>query len=67
MKDFAANYQVGETDVMECALYNFIQSFAEHWGQKLLNALRALHALRLAIVLKQKMKIKNSILTIIEN
>lgn len=46
MKDFAANYQVGETDVMECALYNFIQSFAEHWGQKLLNALRALHALR---------------------
>lgn len=46
LKDFAANYQLGETYIMESALYNFLQSFAEHWGQKLLNVLRALHAIR---------------------
>lgn len=46
LKDFAANYQIGETYIMESALYNYLQAFAEHWGQKLLNILRALHALR---------------------
>lgn len=46
LKDFAANYQTAETETMESALYTCIQAFAEHWGQKLLNALRALHALR---------------------
>ncbi|MGC3977105.1 MAG: DUF5063 domain-containing protein [Paludibacteraceae bacterium] len=46
LKDFAANYQIGETDIMESALKDCMESFAEHWGQKLLNALRALHALR---------------------
>ncbi len=46
LKDFAANFQIGEEEIMTSALYNCAESFSEHWGQKLLNALRALHALR---------------------
>lgn len=46
LKDFAANYQLGDVDVMNDALAQCLTSFTEHWGQKLLNALRALHALR---------------------
>jgi hypothetical protein len=46
IKDFAANYQTVDTDVMNDALVACLQAFGEHWGQKTLNALRALHALR---------------------
>ena len=46
LKDFAANYQTADTDVMNDALIVCLEAFVEHWGQKLLNALRALHALR---------------------
>lgn len=46
LKDFAANYQLADVDVMNDALAGCLVSFGEHWGQKLLNALRALHALR---------------------
>ena len=46
LKDFAANYQTADTDVMNDALVVCLEAFVEHWGQKLLNALRALHALR---------------------
>ncbi len=46
LKDFAANYRIGETEIMESALFECLQTFEEHWGQKLLNALRALHAVR---------------------
>ena len=46
LKDFAANYRLGIADVMNDALAACIEAFAEHWGQKTLNALRALHALR---------------------
>ena len=46
LKDFAANYQLVETDIMNDALADCLTAFAEHWGQKLLNALRALHAVR---------------------
>lgn len=46
LKDFAANYQIGETSIMENALNVCLQTFSEHWGQKLLGALRALHAIR---------------------
>lgn len=46
LKDFAANFQLGEVEIMTSAMVMCIESFAEHWGQKLLNALRALHALR---------------------
>jgi len=46
LKDFAANYRLGVADVMNDALAACLEAFAEHWGQKMLNALRALHALR---------------------
>lgn len=46
LKDFAANYRIGETEIMECALFECLQAFEEHWGQKLLNSLRALHTIR---------------------
>ena len=46
LKDFAANYRIGVADIMNDALAVCLEAFAEHWGQKLLNALRALHALR---------------------
>lgn len=46
LKDFAANYQLADQDIMNDALLTCLQAFGEHWGQKLLNAQRALHALR---------------------
>lgn len=46
LKDFAANYQTADTDIMNDALVACLQTFGEHWGQKLLGALRALHAVR---------------------
>jgi len=46
LKDFAANYQLGDIDIMNDALVACLEAFGEHWGQKLLNALRALHAVR---------------------
>jgi Domain of unknown function (DUF5063) len=45
LKDFAANYQMGDVDSMNDSLVVCLEAFVEHWGQKLLNALRALHAL----------------------
>ncbi len=46
LKDFAANYQLGETDIMNDALADCLTAFAEHWGLKVLNTLRALHLVR---------------------
>lgn len=46
LKDFVANYQLADVDIMNDALAGCLVSFGQHWGQKLLNALRALHALR---------------------
>ncbi len=46
LKDFAANFQIGVDDIMLSALYAVVDGFMEHWGQKLLNVLRALHAFR---------------------
>ena len=46
LKDFAANFQTADIDIMNDALVYCLQTFGEHWGQKSLNALRALHALR---------------------
>ncbi|MEI6755268.1 MAG: DUF5063 domain-containing protein [Paludibacter sp.] len=48
LKDFAANYKLGDMDIMNDALVACLRTFAEHWGQKLLNALRALHTIRFA-------------------
>jgi hypothetical protein len=46
LKDFAANYQLADIDTMNDSLVACLEAFANHWGQKLLNALRALHAIR---------------------
>lgn len=46
IKDFAANYQTLDVDTMNDSLLHCLETFSEHWGQKLLNALRALHSLR---------------------
>ena len=46
LKDFVANYQLGDIDIMNDALASCLTAFGEHWGQKLLNGLRAMHALR---------------------
>lgn len=45
LKDLAANYQSMNESVMNDALVACLEAFREHWGQKLLNALRALHAI----------------------
>ena len=47
VKDLACNYQTREETVMNDALVSCIDAFEQHWGQKLLNVLRALHALSL--------------------
>lgn len=46
LKDFAANYQLADVDIMNDSLAACLVAFGEHWGQKALNALRALHAIR---------------------
>ncbi len=43
VKDFAMNYRLGNEQVMNDALANCMENFQQYWGQKLLNALRALH------------------------
>lgn len=45
IKDMAAAYQTGNESVMNDAVVACIEAFHTHWGQKLLNAVRAMHAL----------------------
>ena len=45
IKDLACNYQTREEAVMNDALVSCLEGFEQHWGQKLLNVLRPLHAL----------------------
>lgn len=45
LRDLCANYQTQETSVMNDAVWAALDAFELHWGQKLLNALRALHVL----------------------
>ena len=47
MKDLACNYQTQNESVMNDALVACLEAFEQHWGQKLLNVLRPLHALSL--------------------
>ena len=49
LKDLACNYQTREEAIMNDALVNCLEAFEQHWGQKLLNVLRPLHALLLTI------------------
>ena len=46
LKDLAGNFQSGNENVMEDALNEVIGSFYTHWGQKLLNTLRALFVIK---------------------
>lgn len=45
LKDMAGNFQLGQEEIMQEAVVACVEAFYEHWGQKLLNALCALHAL----------------------
>lgn len=45
LKNLAFNYQTAEESVMNDALLDCLEAFEQHWGQKLLNVLRPLHAL----------------------
>lgn len=47
MKDLACNYQTQNESVMNDSLIACLEAFEQHWGQKLLNVLRPLHAISL--------------------
>ncbi len=46
LKNMAASFQTGQEEVMNDAVYECRREFEESWGQKLVNALAALHALK---------------------
>jgi hypothetical protein len=43
LKNFLLLYQTGTNDVMNDALWECRLNFESYWGQKLVNALRAVH------------------------
>jgi nitrate/nitrite-specific signal transduction histidine kinase len=43
LKDMIVNFRSGDLRIMNDALVNCTENFRSFWGQKLLNALRALH------------------------
>ncbi|GET21518.1 DUF5063 domain-containing protein [Prolixibacter denitrificans] len=45
LKDFILSYRIGTVEVMNDALLECRNNFAEYWGQQLVNGLRALHNL----------------------
>ena len=45
LKDLAAAFQTGEETVMHDAVVVCREAFKEHWGQKVLAVMRALHAI----------------------
>ncbi|MBR1426721.1 MAG: DUF5063 domain-containing protein [Paludibacteraceae bacterium] len=45
LKDMAANFSSGNEDVMNDAVAACLDAFHDHWGDKLLSALRAIHRL----------------------
>ena len=46
LKDLAAAFQTSEEPIMHDAVVLCREAFEEHWGQKLLAVLRALHAIK---------------------
>lgn len=44
LKDLAAAFQTGEEPIMNDAVVACHEAFEEHWGQKLIAVMRALHA-----------------------
>ncbi len=45
LKDMAAAFQTGEEDIMHDAVVLCREAFDNHWGQKVLAVMRALHAI----------------------
>lgn len=45
IKDFISAYRLGVTEIMNDALADVVNNFELYWGQKLVNTLRALHAI----------------------
>ncbi len=45
IKDFISAYRLGVTEIMNDALAEVVSNFELYWGQKLVNTLRALHAI----------------------
>ncbi len=45
LKDFVFAYRLGVNEIMNDALAELMESFRNYWGQKLVNTLRALHAI----------------------
>jgi hypothetical protein len=45
LKDFIFAYRMGTTEIMSDALWECKKNYEEFWGQKLVNVLRAIHAL----------------------
>jgi len=53
VKNFISIYERGIEDNMNDALYICCENFKSYWGQKLLNVLRALHALRYSNIIEE--------------
>jgi hypothetical protein len=47
LDNLVSNWQIENEDVKNDALVACMEAFNEHWGQKLVNVLRPLHALSL--------------------
>lgn len=45
LKDFISAYRIGVNEIMNDALADVVNNFELFWGQKIVNTLRALHAL----------------------
>ena len=45
IKDFITAYRIGTVEIMNDALWECRQNFEQYWGQKILNSLRAIHAI----------------------
>ncbi len=60
LKDFILSYRIGDDEIMQEALWECIENFKNYWGQKLVNSLRAIHALVYSnIDFDQKLEIKS--------
>lgn len=46
LKDFISAYRIGVTEIMNDALSELVNNFELFWGQRLVNTLRALHAVQ---------------------
>ena len=50
LRDFTELYSRGIEDIMNDALWEVMENFEEHWGEKLINALSALHRVNIKYV-----------------